>query len=362
MRISITDLKSQIITLKKKFKPETDETMVLPEVFDLAFISQELLFLKEMSDKELSYEEKFILEEYKLELLVSFRNLFNQAISTVDVSPAAHVTLEPNTPHHYSYFTYLTSGLGVNIVHGYVSSHAILVLIPTITAPVLVGIGVAMTVLNALAYYLYEGYVLKKNLSIPILTQNAEEYFAVFEEQLQILPTVNEKLHHYAVYNNLTTMQYKKFGTVAAQFNELILANRPLFKNYEESGTSYTIRQGIIAFGAVMAAASAFFSAKSFLTLVSAPLLATPAGIAFMGICVALAVTFYFGQRVHKVYKMMNPEAYKFKTIEEQFQIFKPRLQNDYNKIIKSKILKDINETPDILAYSSAVVAPIEKP
>jgi hypothetical protein len=146
---------------------------------------------------------------------------------------------------------------------------------------------------------------------------------------------INEKILSANFVYHATKPGYIGLTKVTATLNELLMMNKDLFGNYAESILSYIFRQSIIVYGGIMAAGSAFFAINSLMTSFATALLGTFTGNVLALGFVALAVGFYIGQRTHKVYKMMNPAAYKFVEIQVQFNDFKPRLEGDFEHNIR---------------------------
>jgi hypothetical protein len=331
------EVHNPLVSLKKNFTAETSEYIFTPgRKINLEFITEQSTLLKDAAEyTNIAYADKVFIEKYKLKLMKSLIKLINIQPANTDVSPIVITTREESSPPYLKYYFYLLSGLVVNLVHGFLGSRALLSLIPNITNPVLTVFNGLMTLLNGFAYYLYEGYVLKKNLNIPIMDASTQEYLSIFEDQLEYMNKINEKILSANFVNYLSKTQYTDLTKAAARLNELLMMNRYLFSNYAESKRSYIFRQSIIVFGGIMAAGSAFFAINSFMTSFATVLLGTLTGNVLALGFVALGVGFYIGQRTHKVYKMMNPAAYKFKEIQQQFDSFKPRFDGDFNLIIR---------------------------
>jgi hypothetical protein len=345
-----SDLSIQINALKQKYPSSPETGYSYPKLLDMDAISGELLFLKNLStNNQITHSEKLIIESYRLTLLNIFCKGINEICQQVNEQPIALDDVKPKNPPYTNYYTFLGSGLVITLIHGYLSSRALLVLIPTISDLALGVVSTVMTVLNGYAYYLYEGYVLKKNLGIPILDKSTKEYLSLYENQMELMPKINEKLNKTTFNNHLKCQEYKALTDLAGQFNESVLENSNLFK-YKESMSNYIVRLGILSYGAVMAAGGTFFSVKSFLTLLAPTLLATPVAMAMMGVCATLAVVFYLGQRPHKIFKMLNPSVSKFEELQPKFvKLAKQEPQKDFAKVLQMKFTQP-NVEPVLVA------------
>jgi hypothetical protein len=166
------EVHNPLVSLKKNFTAETSEYIFTPgRKINLEFITEQSTLLKDAAEyTNIAYADKVFIEKYKLKLMKSLIKLINIQPANTDVSPIVITTREESSPPYLKYYFYLLSGLVVNLVHGFLGSRALLSLIPNITNPVLTVFNGLMTLLNGFAYYLYEGYVLKKYLKISLNT------------------------------------------------------------------------------------------------------------------------------------------------------------------------------------------------
>ena len=197
------------------------------------------------------------------------------------------------------------------------------------------------------SYYIYEGYILKKNLGIPVLGKSAKDYLATFEEQLALTEQFNRRLTSYVGAERLSLKTYAAHADVAARLNSLVAINKNRFRHYVESPSTAVFRNLIVGFGAIMAAGGAFFATKALILLLAAPLLATPVGMLCVIAAIPLSVIFYLGQRSHKVYKMLNPLTHKYHSLDEKFQSFRPKSALDFGRVLELKVSKAVREKPE---------------
>jgi hypothetical protein len=331
-------------SLKENYDAQSDQFILSDQRITLKFISTELLNLKKFAENpKIVFADKLFVEKYKLKLLKTFCDMINDKYLIEDVSPIIPKVQKESKPPFFKYYFYLLSGLIVNLLHGFLASRALLIaamfIIPQFTQAALLATNIVMTVLYGFAYYLYEGYVLKKNLNIPVMNTSTREYLAIYEDQLELLTKINSKISSASFMFGPTVSQYRMLTKVTSQLNELVMMNKKLFSKYKETTAGYIFRQGIIVYGGIMAAGGAFFTMNAALAGFATSLLGTlTGGLLTLGF-VGLAVSFYIGQRTHKVYKMMNPQASKFKDLQEQFETIKPRSEKDFSKVIRNKFL-----------------------
>ena len=332
-------MQDDICALKRKYLAQS-ASAILPNSITLYFIHTELATVTAIGNALLTPgnasapRDHILLEKYKLALITQCWQIINK-----EAGSSNHLTLplvntpEPANNNYLSYYHYLFSGLLVNLVHGCVSSHALLALIPGIGGSMLMMTTAIFTILNGFSYYFYEGYILKKNLDIPILSESTEKYFNLFEQQLWLANAINAKLQNHLDVVKFNPISYIRLAQVATQINASVIQNQSRFREYQEGLWVKMGRLSIIAFGAVMAAGSAYFLVAKFLGMVAFGLLGGPVATALICVTVALAVNFYLGQRSHKVYKMVNPNLVKFTSLHKQFQLFNESCVT-HNKIV----------------------------
>jgi hypothetical protein len=330
-------LRNQVFNLKEKYHFFTATKQPVSEIQPEPLL-WELLTLEKFTNKDiylqLSAAEKFVLQQYKLELMKAVYVLLQISSDKCD-TPTPAETNTTTKPPTKTFWTYLASGLAMNLIHGFVTSWNLLKLIPAIANPLLITFSGIMSILNGLTFYLFEGYVLKKNLGIPIVGQSVKEYFAVYADQIAITNKINSKLRDVNCVGNLSFKQYSLYSRIATQFNETVSANKTQFTTYKEGDPTKAARYALVGFGAFMAAASGYFSLKSLITLsLSAAFLSTPVGVGLIVLAMVLSVVFHMGLKPKKMFSMLNPSAQYFNALKEKYRSFKPKSSKHFGNVI----------------------------
>jgi hypothetical protein len=331
---------ANILALKNNYVHLASAQNPPQETVDLVFLNAEIDFLAQVCAPDLipalSAADRVTVEEYKLALITAYNHLLNENFTEEELTPRPRPETAKPDVSYTAYYISLFSGLIVNSVHGFVGANSLLAF-AGLANPVLLICTIVASVLNGFSYYLYEGYILKKNLGIPVIGKSSKDYFSTFEQQIELTKQINHKLLSYTGADRFTPKEYRVHANVAARLNSLVVINKNRFSHYDETPNTAVFRNWIVAFGAIMAAGSAFFGTKALIILLAAPIVATPVGMLCIAAAIPLAVIFYLAQRSHKVYKMLNPLTHKFETLNEKFQSLSPKSMADFDRVLIKK-------------------------
>jgi hypothetical protein len=306
----------------------------------------------------LADKEKALLEEQKRYLMHQFHTQLKDNCHPADLSPAPLQDFTTESSSFKKYFMFLFSGLAVNMVHGFVSSIALLSLITAISNPVLLIASGVMSMLNACTYNFFEGYLLKQNLGIPILTKSVQKTLAVYEDQITIMEKINRALFNVVAVSHYKKLnQYEEFSAIAVAMNKSVQGNKRLFAVYKEKKITKAIRLSFMIFGSTMAAGTGFFAAKALLGIVAVSLLGTPVGWGLVIGAAVFSVVFHLGLKPKKMFNMLNPVAQKFKKIQDKFAAFKPKKKNDFSMVLRhrSSLVNPVTLTTSVTIAQTAV-------
>lgn len=272
--------------------------------------------------------EMIALEEYKLVLMRALHSKL-QPKNHLHKTQAVEERPFKNSKFNFMVFIgLLSSGLMMNLIHGFINQSSLVSLIPGLSIPVATGLTLVVCFLNAGLWLLFEGYILKRNFNIGS-NKSLSSYLDLCLEKVTLAKEINNSLaKDIHVINKIkTAAEYKAFADASNTFTQDILDNKQKFTGYKENPWIRALRYGLMGFGAVMASGTAFFAAKTLIKVVALSLIGTPLGWALMGAIVVCAVAFYFGLKPKKYFYMTNPNAEKFTAIEKE-------LDGDFDKKI----------------------------
>lgn len=289
-----------------------------------------------MESAVLSSEESLLIEEYKLSLLLSFRQ-------HIDSQYAANKRREDenaikNSPQHprlrraLAYvFTFL--GMSVDSIGSFIFSNTMLALIPGITQPFLLGSSILFTLVNASLFYSFEAAMLKKALQVSDVSDATELLIKSHIHQIDATKRINS----YVVnsLSGLSDQQMESYKPLFIKMNENLLSKKKI-PEIKENNFQKSLKRGIAVFGGLMAAAGGYYMATQLLSLVAVGLIGSPIGWIIIGSAIGLSLTFYAAMRASGIMSMVNPAVQQYTILNKKSdcRIYE---EADFSRVIKQK-------------------------
>lgn len=244
------------------------------------------------------------------------------------------------------YFALLGFGLVKDIVGNFLFGYYLFSLIPLMPNPLLIVIGITFAAVKCIAFYAFEGAILRKALGIKDKSTDINQSIL---EQLDFLRTVkhiNELLSDCRIADT-TAKQYAQYKDMAVALNNMVRERKLAFNAYEESALKRSFRIGMHVFGLLTTVGSCYFLAATMLSIFAVSLAATPLAWLFVGLVMAAGISVYFLLKASSINALINPQQLFFKQLKRELKDFDLKEEADFAPLVnfqKEKIFSDTRE------------------
>lgn len=233
------------------------------------------------------------------------------------------------------YFFLLGFGLIKDSVGNFLFGYYLFALIPLIPNPLLIAVGIVFAALNCIAFYAFEGSILRKALGIKDSSSSINQTIA---EQLELIKTVKHINTLFQTLCAASTENYDKYKNMVLILNETIEKRKDEFTVYQESTSKRGFRIFMNTFGFITTVASSYFIAITTLSIFAVSLAATPLAWIFVGLVVGAGICVYFLLKASSINSLINPQQKFFDKLEERLTNFEVKKEEDFSKVAHRQI------------------------
>lgn len=318
-------------------------------------------------------------ERLKLNFLKQNEEALKKKLS-LDIALAKAETKIPRYKRLIYRLTYsflLLFGLIEQASGSYIFALALFGIIPGISRPLLIGLSIIFTVLDAILFFAFEVSFLKSalkgTLGFPLSETKANSFIDAYLEQLTLATSLNAILSSTHALT-LDVEELDHYLKLSALINKDLLEKQKKFGSYQESLPKKILKWGVIIFGALSSIAGSYFMAISLLAAISASLIGTPLGWALIALTIIAGLGFYASMNAKGMSELINPNKLKFNELKKDFSTFKPKSEADIaaimslrQSLIKKPVASASTQTecveepvihPPVLAQVKAVNVP----
>ena len=226
--------------------------------------------------KKLRYKKKLIIEEYKLAILQAITNSLNEQ-QMISKRKKKKSIFKKSFANAFSFLTPIFTGIG-----GFTGFKGLLSLIPGISNPVVLVLGICVGVIEAALSISSDVRDVRKNLGVSPL--QATPLLRVYTKQLEATQKIHDSLLSSRCVNRLNVREYETYKkTVDILNTDIKEKNAVLSKKHKESPIRKGFKWLIGGVEAILFTGSGYFMAQGILGLCASTLLATPVGWAIGG-------------------------------------------------------------------------------
>lgn len=300
------------------------------ERLNIYAIQDEFAKLCEIENTMTASDDKLVIKKYKLDLIKAFEN---HLLNLAHILPEDDKN-EIDTPCMYysrriAYGILLSICLVMDGIGSFLGGQELIMLIPNVSNPMVIGIGFVFSLINSALYYSFDAAMLKQSMGLDSI-DDASLHLTLDEEEIERINHINHLMRH-QIASFIDKNHYSSFSKLTSIFNQNIIdKNQVLHKNISESAFYKTLRHIVTGLGAIMTAGFNYFMANALLTYAAPALVGTPIGWALISLGVGAMVIAYLATRSETMVNMLNPAIQKFKEVKNIFNQFEPLSEQDF--------------------------------
>jgi hypothetical protein len=260
-------------------------------------------------------------------------------------------------------------GMVLDVLYNYAGFYEIISLVPFLPAPLVIGVCIALSLLNLILYIAFEGAMLGDMFGVRPKAAERKK-LDMWEDQLELTREINERLTDTKVKGKMKEENSKgTFKLFDSLCDRMILYRQLYFGDDQVNETPgrRRVKIALICIGALLSIGSAFFSGMSMLPVIPvllpflAPFLATPPGMAlFIGLVVLSMLAGYFAMQRKGIAQLLSPnldrrievgqKLDKYRDRQPEFEIGlvpAPSVEAQVaEQLSKEKVVEDIKAAP----------------